>query len=111
MAKDKNEILFSDYGINYNKEPDIFKKGTIIYRDVRVSIQSLYETLIAIKYDEETLGRQGRSPMTDVPASETSKTQGRRERKGRMKATIAIEHLDIIKNDFWDERQWLISDG
>ena len=34
MASDKNEILFSEFKINYNDEPDIFKKGSIIYRDV-----------------------------------------------------------------------------
>nr|CAG4648802.1 EOG090X0AR4 [Polyphemus pediculus] len=32
LAADKNEILFADYGINYNKEPDMYKKGTILVR-------------------------------------------------------------------------------
>lgn len=27
LAKDKNEILFTDFGINYNNEPEIYKKG------------------------------------------------------------------------------------
>jgi hypothetical protein len=35
VSSDKNEILFKDFGINYNKEPECFKKGTILYRDVR----------------------------------------------------------------------------
>lgn len=34
FAADKNEILFSRFGINYNNEPEIFKKGTVLYRDV-----------------------------------------------------------------------------
>ena len=34
MAADKNEILFSRFGINYNREPEIFKKGSVIFRDV-----------------------------------------------------------------------------
>ena len=34
LASDKNEILFSSFQINYNNERDIFKKGSIIYRDV-----------------------------------------------------------------------------
>lgn len=34
VSADKNEILFKEYGINYNKEPECFKKGTILYRDV-----------------------------------------------------------------------------
>jgi tRNA(His) guanylyltransferase len=28
-----NEILFSKFGINYNNEPLIYKKGTIIYKN------------------------------------------------------------------------------
>jgi tRNA(His) guanylyltransferase len=30
FAKDKNEILFAEYGINYNNEPAICRKGTIL---------------------------------------------------------------------------------
>ena len=32
FAKDKHEILFSNYGINYNVEPEIYKRGTILIR-------------------------------------------------------------------------------
>ncbi|KAL1599441.1 tRNA-His guanylyltransferase [Nothophoma quercina] len=34
VSADKNEILFKEFGINYNNEPECFKKGTILYRDV-----------------------------------------------------------------------------
>ncbi|XP_035898434.1 probable tRNA(His) guanylyltransferase [Anopheles stephensi] len=30
LASDKNEILFSQFGINYNNEPLIYRKGTIL---------------------------------------------------------------------------------
>jgi tRNA(His) guanylyltransferase len=33
-AADKNEILWANFGVNYNKEPPIFRKGTVLYRDV-----------------------------------------------------------------------------
>ncbi|KAG9200693.1 tRNA-His guanylyltransferase [Epicoccum nigrum] len=33
VSADKNEILFQQFGINYNNEPACFKKGTILYRD------------------------------------------------------------------------------
>ncbi|ORY14139.1 tRNAHis guanylyltransferase-domain-containing protein [Clohesyomyces aquaticus] len=33
VSSDKNEILFSRFGINYNNEPEIFKKGSVMYRD------------------------------------------------------------------------------
>ncbi|KRZ26671.1 Phosphatidylinositol 4-phosphate 3-kinase C2 domain-containing subunit beta, partial [Trichinella pseudospiralis] len=33
-AADKNEILFSQFNTNYNNEPVIFRKGTVLYRNV-----------------------------------------------------------------------------
>lgn len=32
LSRDKNEILFKDYGINYNNEPMMFRKGTTLVR-------------------------------------------------------------------------------
>lgn len=43
VSSDKNEILFSRYGINYNNEPEIFKKGSVLFRDV--SSKSLGKTI------------------------------------------------------------------
>lgn len=45
LFKDKNEILFSRFSINYNNEPEIFKKGSTVFRDVSLSyypFQDLY---------------------------------------------------------------------
>lgn len=33
FSADKNEILFKEFNINYNNEPDIFKKGSLIYQN------------------------------------------------------------------------------
>ncbi|PKA52168.1 tRNA(His) guanylyltransferase 2 [Apostasia shenzhenica] len=33
LAKDKNELLFQQFGINYDKLPDMFKKGSCVYRE------------------------------------------------------------------------------
>lgn len=38
-----------------------------------------------------------------------SKTQVDKEKKKRAKARIVIEHLDIIKDEFWDKRPWILS--
>lgn len=40
---------------------------------------------------------------------EQSKRQTENDRKRRAKARIVVEHLDIIKDDFWDRRPWLLS--
>lgn len=38
-----------------------------------------------------------------------SKTQAENDKKKRAKARVTVEHLDIIKDDFWDRRPWLLS--
>lgn len=38
-----------------------------------------------------------------------SKTQAEKDKKKRQKARVLVEHLDIIKDDFWDRRPWLLS--
>jgi tRNA(His) guanylyltransferase len=37
-AADKNEILWAEFGVNYNKELSIFRKGTVLFREVCVSV-------------------------------------------------------------------------
>lgn len=32
LASHKNELLFQEFGINYNNEPPLFRKGTILIR-------------------------------------------------------------------------------
>ena len=34
VSSDKNEILFSKFHINYNNEPEMYKKGSVVFRDV-----------------------------------------------------------------------------
>ncbi len=41
--------------------------------------------------------------------SEMSKTQEENEKKRRAKARITVQHVDIIKDEFWERRPWLLS--
>ena len=45
LAKDKNEILFSEFGINYNNEPAQYKKGTTLIRE-NGSLSELFVDII-----------------------------------------------------------------
>ena len=40
---------------------------------------------------------------------ELSKAQEEKDRKRRAKARITVQHLDIIKDEFWQKRPWLLS--
>ncbi|KAK6198039.1 Thg1 C terminal domain-containing protein [Scheffersomyces amazonensis] len=86
LSKDKNEILFSRFGINYNNEPEMFKKGTVIVREV------------------------GKSLASDTPVEDLSNRQLQRLDKVMRKAEIKVYHQDIITDEeFWDSRPWLSS--
>lgn len=42
-------------------------------------------------------------------AVELSKTQREKERKKRSKARVVMEHVDVIKDEFWEKRPWILS--
>lgn len=44
-----------------------------------------------------------------VEDAELSKTQEEKDRKRRAKARITVQHVDIIKDEFWERRPWLLS--
>ncbi|KAJ3525261.1 hypothetical protein NM208_g11716 [Fusarium decemcellulare] len=95
LAADKNEILFSRFSINYNNEPEIFKKGSVIFRD--------YELV-----DPESHNVTQTIDSLAEPVQQ-SKSQKEKDKKSRAKARIVVEHMDIIKDDFWDRRPWILS--
>lgn len=83
LASDKNEILFKRCGINYNNEPEIYRKGTVIVRE--------YGGTFTKSSEEGTTPRQQQ-----------------RQEKARRKARIEIYHRDIIQDEFWLQRPWLL---
>ena len=46
---------------------------------------------------------------SSTAAQPLSKTAAEKERKRRAKAKIAVKHVDIIKDDFWLRRPWILS--
>jgi tRNA(His) guanylyltransferase len=38
-----------------------------------------------------------------------SKTQQEKLLKNRRKAQVVVKHVDIIQDEFWDRRPWLLS--
>ncbi|KAF7888316.1 uncharacterized protein EAF02_002857 [Botrytis sinoallii] len=96
LAADKNEILFSRFGINYNNEPEIYKKGSVVFRDYE-----LVEPGVSEAVDEDS--------AKTIEEKELSKTQEEKDRKRRAKARITVQHVDVIKDEFWQRRPWLLS--
>ncbi|KAL9013931.1 MAG: hypothetical protein Q9173_001396 [Seirophora scorigena] len=93
VAADKNEILFSRFGMNYNDEPEQFRKGSVMYRN----------------YENETTGLLNTAPLK-AQQGEPSRTQKEKGKKRRRKAEITLQCTDLIRDEFWNARPWLFSD-
>lgn len=103
LSSDKNEILWSKFNVNYNNESEIFRKGSVVFR--------AYE-LEKVRVDEDSADQETRNLDDDYRhgnEEETSKTQREKMKKARQKAEVVVEHIDIIKDDFWSRRPWLLS--
>ncbi|KAJ5615177.1 hypothetical protein N7537_000291 [Penicillium hordei] len=95
VSADKNEILFKRFGINYNNELEIYKKGTVLYRQYELEEPKPTKS----SADEESL----------VVESQQSRSQQDKIRKLRRKAQVVVDHVDIIKDEFWEKRPWILS--
>lgn len=137
VSSDKNEILFSRFGMNYNNEPAISRRGTVVYRDFSGSgketpqderssgncseLQSrtrISKSDSTNNGDSEIKARNSKANGKDkstaateseISSKEPSKTQLEKMKKARRKAGIVVEHVDIVKDGFWNERRWLLS--
>lgn len=179
-AADKNEILWKRFGVNYNGEAEVWRKGSVVFRDLREREVKGDDELRKVMDEAETLdglvevGRgagataaaagEAEAPPANAALSEVtpppktgsstplttpgsgcqpspshqshpptpaisrttpktpsvaslskdrsskplSKTQQEKQRKRRAKAVVTIEHVDIIKDMFWDERPWIL---
>ncbi|KAI4263285.1 MAG: hypothetical protein L6R42_001564 [Xanthoria sp. 1 TBL-2021] len=96
VASQKHELLFSRFGINYNDEPEQFKKGSVLFRDYGIPSTGATDNMTAEHYGEER---------------EISKKRKEKERKRRSKAEIELQFVDIIRDHFWEAHPWLLTDG
>ena len=94
VAADKNEILFARFGINYNNEPQIFRKGTVVYR----------------AYDRDGVAPGSSMAPNSGASTLPSRSQMEKEKKLKQKARIIVEHVDIIGDAFWRDKPYILCD-
>ncbi|XP_012271476.1 probable tRNA(His) guanylyltransferase isoform X2 [Orussus abietinus] len=84
LASDKNELLFQEFGVNYNNEPPTFRKGTTLLRKLvpdgtgrlRTLVVPLVDDIIGDRFWKEnpeviglkSLGTYQPPPNTTVPS-------------------------------------------
>ncbi|KAJ5294856.1 hypothetical protein N7508_009677 [Penicillium antarcticum] len=95
VSADKNEILFGRFGINYNNEEEIYKKGSVVYRKFEL--------------EEPTSTQSPVDNDTPLTVQTQSRSQQDKIKKLRRKAEVVVDHVDIIKDEFWERRPWILS--
>ena len=97
-ASDKNEILFQRFGVNYNNEPEIFKKGSTLVRELTSTSGDRSEVM------------NGDVHVNAIETTGVSKTSLAKQEKARKKARIIVLHEDLIGEAFWERRRGLLEE-
>ncbi|PGH28154.1 hypothetical protein AJ80_00044 [Polytolypa hystricis UAMH7299] len=100
VSSDKNEILFSRFGINYNNEPEMYKKGSVY--ELLPPKDTKDQTAAEEQTQEAETGAEGET-------KELSNTQAAKLRKLQKKANVVVKYVDVIRDEFWDRRPWILS--
>jgi len=107
-SKDKNELLFSRFAINYNTLAPMYRKGSVLMRRI-MPIQRPSDAP-ASDAGPELLVSDVTPP--DVECDVRAHVHERRRGKGRtydgLTGPVAVLHEDIIGDAFWSERPWLL---
>lgn len=91
----------------------MYKKGTVVFRDVSYHLSYAINMLMyqyeLIEPGSASAPLKEEDDDIDMDQAEPSKTQIEKDKKKRAKARITVQHVDIIKDDFWERRPWLLS--
>jgi tRNA(His) guanylyltransferase len=119
VSKEKHEVLFSRFQINYNQLDERFRKGSILVRE---------EVYFYITFASDSTDRlsQVTEPVPEAPFTITlpqpdkiisiadpSPTGSRRtktKRNAKLKTKLTLLHCDVIKDEFWDARPGLLTE-
>ena len=83
LSNEKNEILFSQFKINYNNENIIYKKGTLILKLKDLKFKNLY------KFDDIII--KDDNFMKEMICNDNS--------------SLVLCHEDVFKDNFWDKEK------
>ncbi|KAI5478761.1 tRNA(His) guanylyltransferase [Pseudohyphozyma bogoriensis] len=105
ISSQKQELLFSRFGINYNKLPEMFKKGsTLIWEDV-VEPEAVAEPITP---PASSTSSSAVPPLPDLPELTTEVSLPAvepaptfRKKPTKLKRTVAVVHEDLIAEVWW----------
>lgn len=109
-SKDKNELLFSRFGINYNTINPMFRKGSILLR-VPPATRDVDRTAgtadLLMTEDDEAGSESSSLPADDLRLLER---KGKRPKPYEgLTGVVSVLHEDIIRDGFWEVHPWLLA--
>ncbi|WWC92381.1 uncharacterized protein L201_007338 [Kwoniella dendrophila CBS 6074] len=117
-SKDKNELLFSKYNINYNNLPAMYRKGSICVRQPlpmstvdplspTPPVTQRLATTADIIADHDSSLDQPNAQLANDEQKPIKKPKKVKPYEG-IDGELVIVYEDIIKDQFWNERPWLL---
>ena len=106
-------MLFSKFGINYNKLPQLYRKGTtLIWQSPqhRETAATQHKETAATQH-KETAATQHKETAVTQPVNQvnTAESGGRPAMKKQIKQEILVLNVDIIGEQFWKEHPHILS--
>ena len=134
MSADKNELLFSQFGINYNNLPEIYRKGSVLiwtpaekatasYKKAKdgdkTNSKDQHTVTDKAQFNDDSKSHDSNSKSHDCPSSPAAAAtvtvslgaandRGSRRSKGKVKRVVEVLHVDIIGDKFWTEHSEIL---
>ncbi|KAF8151033.1 Thg1 C terminal domain-containing protein [Crassisporium funariophilum] len=127
-SKEKHEILYSKFGVNYNNLDARFRKGTVLFRQeilAEEEQEAAISTLSPIEANDPTTEQKTAPDLVEQASSQSAlltspptvkrnyKAKKAEKEKAKTKqppTRIEVLHCDIIKDEFWDNRPGILGE-
>ncbi|TEB31504.1 tRNAHis guanylyltransferase [Coprinellus micaceus] len=115
FSKDKHEILFSRFQINYNQLDARYRKGSVLVRE-DIQLQAIPDPEPPAEEREPSTGDSTpraapfATESKPSPVEKNEKKKSKERKKGKPPTTITLLHCDIIRDEFWNERPGLLAE-
>lgn len=104
LSKDKHEILFSQFGINYNNELEMFRKGSLLANANKVTHTHLYSDASGGIFTKKSRGSG--FALSTVPDNAGNQTE--KKENELSDTTVVAIHEDIIGDQFWNQNPQIL---
>ena len=118
FSGDKNEILFSEFNINYNNEPEQLRKGTTIFRKrLQIPLEETTEDDNNIQDKEDVTSTSMDLDKCGVEKKERNSRERRKklkqgnENQVKVRTKIVQVTCDIIRDEFWTENGHILGNS